>query len=91
MLNYLVGQKFSGKYIQPTPILLPINVLEDFTKPLSLSFRLFGNTLADELVVVVLVSFVPSVELRFLVYSILAVRSWNLFLFVFPEYEYVTC
>ncbi|KAL6514117.1 hypothetical protein OROMI_034380 [Orobanche minor] len=50
-----------GKYIQPTPILLPINILEDFTKPLSLSFRLFGNILADELVVVVLVSLVPSV------------------------------
>lgn len=47
------------KYIQPTPILLPINVLEDFTKPLSLSFRLFGNILADELVVAVLVSLVP--------------------------------
>ena len=30
---------------------LPINILEDFTKPLSLSFRLFGNILADELVV----------------------------------------
>ncbi|PIA34350.1 hypothetical protein AQUCO_03800148v1 [Aquilegia coerulea] len=35
--------------------------LPTFTKPLSLSFRLFGNILADELVVVVLVSLVPSV------------------------------
>uniref|UniRef100_K4AH86 Uncharacterized protein n=1 Tax=Setaria italica TaxID=4555 RepID=K4AH86_SETIT len=35
--------------------------VEDFTKPLSLSFRLFGNILADELVVVVLVSLVPLV------------------------------
>jgi F-type H+-transporting ATPase subunit a len=40
-------------------VLLPINVLEDFTKPLSLS-RLFGNILADELVVV-LVALVPLV------------------------------
>jgi len=39
--------------------LLPINILEDFTKPLSLSFRLFGNILADELVVGVLVTLVP--------------------------------
>ena len=38
---------------------MPINVLEDFTKPLSLSFRLFGNILADELVVAVLVLLVP--------------------------------
>uniref|UniRef100_A0A453T7Q9 Uncharacterized protein n=1 Tax=Aegilops tauschii subsp. strangulata TaxID=200361 RepID=A0A453T7Q9_AEGTS len=36
-------------------------MLEDFTKPLSLSFQLFGNILADELVVVVLVSLVPLV------------------------------
>merc|ERR1711907_216032 len=41
------------------PFLLPINVLEDFTKPLSLCFRLFGNILADELVVGVLLLLVP--------------------------------
>lgn len=55
------GISYFGKYIQPTPILLPINILEDFTKPLSLSFRLFGNILADELVVAVLISLVPLV------------------------------
>nr|YP_009154342.1 ATP synthase CF0 subunit IV [Metasequoia glyptostroboides]AKM70800.1 ATP synthase CF0 subunit IV [Metasequoia glyptostroboides] len=55
------GLGYFGRYIQPTPILLPINILEDFTKPLSLSFRLFGNILADELVVAVLVSLVPLV------------------------------
>ena len=43
----------------PTPIMLPFKILEDFTKPLSLSFRLFGNILADELVVGVLVFLVP--------------------------------
>nr|YP_010194379.1 ATP synthase CF0 A subunit [Pallavicinia lyellii]QZZ24688.1 ATP synthase CF0 A subunit [Pallavicinia lyellii] len=53
------GLSYFGKYIQPTPVLLPINILEDFTKPLSLSFRLFGNILADELVVAVPVSLVP--------------------------------
>jgi len=55
------GISYFGKYIQPTPILLPINILEDFTKPSSLSFRLFGNILADELVVAVLISLVPLV------------------------------
>merc|ERR1711981_775201 len=53
------GLGYFKKYVEPTPILLPINVLEDFTKPLSLSFRLFGNILADELVVAVLVTLVP--------------------------------
>jgi len=55
------GLSYFGKYLQPTPVLLPINILEDFTKPLSLSFRLFGNILADELVVAVLISLVPLV------------------------------
>ena len=53
------GLGYFAKYIEPTPVLLPIAILEDFTKPLSLSFRLFGNILADELVVAVLVLLVP--------------------------------
>ncbi len=53
------GLGYFKKYIEPTPILLPINVIEDLTKPLSLSFRLFGNILAEELVIAVLVLLVP--------------------------------
>ena len=52
------GLGYFKHYIEPA-ILLPIAILEDFTKPLSLSFRLFGNILADELVVAVLVLLVP--------------------------------
>ena len=53
------GLNYFKRYVQPAIFLLPINILEDFTKPLSLSFRLFGNILADELVVGVLVALVP--------------------------------
>jgi F-type H+-transporting ATPase subunit a len=53
------GLSYFKRYLEPTPILLPINILEDFTKPLSLSFRLFGNVLADELTVAVLTMLVP--------------------------------
>ena len=53
------GIGYFKRYIEPIPLLLPINILEDFTKPLSLSFRLFGNVLADELTVSVLTSLVP--------------------------------
>ena len=53
------GLGYFKRYLEPTPILLPINILEDFTKPLSLSFRLFGNVLADELTVSVLTLLVP--------------------------------
>ena len=55
------GLGYFKRYIQPIPLLLPINILEDFTKPLSLSFRLFGNVLADELTISVLTSLVPLV------------------------------
>jgi F-type H+-transporting ATPase subunit a len=55
------GFGYFKRYVSPAVFLLPINVLEDFTKPLSLSFRLFGNILADELVVSVLVTLVPLV------------------------------
>jgi len=55
------GLGYFKRYVSPAAFLLPINVLEDFTKPLSLSFRLFGNILADELVVGVLITLVPLV------------------------------
>lgn len=55
------GLAYFKRYIEPNVVLLPINILEDFTKPLSLSFRLFGNILADELVVGVLIALVPLV------------------------------
>ncbi|HEY9750950.1 MAG TPA: F0F1 ATP synthase subunit A [Allocoleopsis sp.] len=53
------GLGYFAHYVEPVPIMLPFKILEDFTKPLSLSFRLFGNILADELVVGVLVLLVP--------------------------------
>ena len=55
------GLGYFKRYVSPIPLLLPINILEDFTKPLSLSFRLFGNVLADELTITVLTSLVPLV------------------------------
>ena len=53
------GLRFFELYVEPTPIMLPFKIIEEFTKPLSLSFRLFGNILADELAVGVLVYLVP--------------------------------
>ena len=43
----------------PVAFLAPLNVLEEFSKPLSLSFRLLGNILADELTLAVLSGLVP--------------------------------
>ena len=62
--DFTAGFKIKGigyfaRYIKPSVFLLPINIIEDFTKPLSLNFRLFGNIVADELTVSVLCSLVP--------------------------------
>lgn len=53
------GIRYFIRYIKPNILLLPINIIEDFTKPLSLNFRLFGNIVADELTVSVLCSLIP--------------------------------
>jgi F-type H+-transporting ATPase subunit a len=53
------GIRFFMRYVMPSPVFLPISLLEDFAKPLSLSFRLFGNVLADEILVSVLCMLVP--------------------------------
>lgn len=53
------GIRFFMRYVMPSPVFLPITLLEDFAKPLSLSFRLFGNVLADEILVSVLCMLVP--------------------------------
>ncbi len=41
-------------YFQPVPFLFPLNAMEDISRPLSLSFRWFGNVLGGEIVIGIL-------------------------------------
>lgn len=64
LVSYIyAGIRKSGlgyfKHYLESPILAAVWVLEFFTRPLSLSIRLFGNILAEELVIGVLVLLVP--------------------------------
>ncbi len=66
MLFYYIGAGILEKglgyfkhYLQPLWFMFPFNLLEDFTRPLSLSLRLFGNILAGELIILILISLVP--------------------------------
>ncbi|MCZ8523363.1 MULTISPECIES: F0F1 ATP synthase subunit A [Paenibacillus] len=43
-------------YIEPYPILLPINLVETVAKPLTLALRLYGNIYAGEVMISVIVS-----------------------------------
>jgi F-type H+-transporting ATPase subunit a len=46
-------------FIRPSVLFLPINLIETFTKPITLAFRLFGNIFAGELLVLILFKLIP--------------------------------
>ena len=48
-------------FAEPMPVLLPINILEVFIRPLSLCMRLFGNVLGSYVVMELIKLVVPAV------------------------------
>ncbi|WP_312493591.1 F0F1 ATP synthase subunit A [Anaerosporobacter sp.] len=48
-------------FAEPMPIVLPINILEVFIKPLSLCMRLFGNVLGSFVIMELIKTIVPAV------------------------------
>lgn len=59
-------------YFKPNILFLPINIIEELAKPVTLSFRLFGNILAGEILIIILgilvPFFVPTLWLAFSVF-----------------------
>ena len=53
------GFGFFKHFLAPNPMMLPLNIVEELSKPLSLSFRLFGNVMGEHIVVAVLLFLVP--------------------------------
>jgi F-type H+-transporting ATPase subunit a len=53
------GLGYFKHFVQPIAILLPLNIIEEFTRPLSLALRLYGNIYGEEMVVFALFSLVP--------------------------------
>jgi F-type H+-transporting ATPase subunit a len=47
------------RYFLPHWLFLPLNIIEELSRPLSLSLRLFGNILGEEVLIVILLSIVP--------------------------------
>ncbi len=43
-------------YLEPSPILLPLEIITEFSRTLALAVRLFGNIMSEELVIAVLLS-----------------------------------
>lgn len=58
-LIYFFGIKYKGlgyfkHYVKPFIFFLPINLIEDFAKPITLTFRLYGNIYGGEVLIAVL-------------------------------------
>ncbi|GAA3655771.1 F0F1 ATP synthase subunit A [Asaccharospora irregularis] len=59
---YYAGVKFNGLsyfkgLMEPTPILLPLNIIGELARPISLSFRPFGNILGGSIIMALLYQF----------------------------------
>lgn len=46
-------------YVQPSPILLPFNIISELSRTMALAIRLFGNVMSGTLIIGLLVSIVP--------------------------------
>ena len=58
-LIFIFGLKYKGlgyfkHYLKPYAIFLPITIIEDFSKPITLTFRLYGNIYGGEVLIAVL-------------------------------------
>jgi len=70
ILTHVVGVKVQGlayfkQFLGPNkyliPLMLPIEIVSHFSRPLSLSFRLFGNIRGEDLVLAVVLFLVPMI------------------------------
>ena len=46
-------------YLRPTPFMLPLNIIGEVSRTLSLAVRLFGNVMSGGLIIVILIGLVP--------------------------------
>ncbi|MGB8994860.1 MAG: F0F1 ATP synthase subunit A [Pseudonocardiaceae bacterium] len=77
ILVHITGVRVKGKhyfkhFVEPYPILLPLNIIEELVKPITLGLRLFGNILAGTVMVSVL-ALMPAALLW------LPTSAWKLF------------
>lgn len=82
-------KKHFQHFFKPFAPFVVINILEEFTKPLTLAFRLFGNILAGEILLEVLYFLVPPVvPIIWLIFS-LAIGLIQAFIFTILTTSYL--
>lgn len=53
------GKKYIKHFFEPFSLFVLINIVEEIAKPVTLAFRLFGNILAGEILIIILLMLVP--------------------------------
>lgn len=60
-----IGEKglrgYLKSYLEPTPLMLPFNMMSEFSRTLSLAVRLFGNMMSGTVILAVLLAVAPLV------------------------------
>lgn len=80
---------FTGPIPFMAPLMLPIEIISHFSRPISLSIRLFGNIFAEELLIVVIASIIPFfLPLPFMAIAIIT-GSIQAFVFVLLSCIYI--
>lgn len=55
------GLKHFGHFFKPFSVFLPLNIIEEIAKPVTMALRLFGNILAGEILLIILYQLTPFV------------------------------
>lgn len=91
------GLSYFKHYVQPVWFMAPFNILEDFTRPLTLAIRLFANILAGEILIMVSSLLLASIltpdivnNLVFTLFkcSIIALIAVSIFIKILPKKIY---
>ena len=82
------GAEYIGSFFKPMFLFLPINLIGELARPVSLSFRLFGNILAGTIMMTMVYEMAP-IFVRFVVPAFLH-AYFDLFAGVLQTYIFVT-
>jgi F-type H+-transporting ATPase subunit a len=74
--------RYLKAYVQPSPFLLPLNLMSELTRTLALAVRLFGNIMSGEFLLLVVIGVVVTTMRSYAQVFIVAVLPLTLFLSV---------
>lgn len=52
-------RRYLRQYLQPTPLMLPFNIIGELSRTLALAMRLYGNIMSGAIIIAILLSIVP--------------------------------